>query len=233
MAKGWIRKINKAARLWSYPRYRRALRRHGVAAGIEHHGCLFPDFKTVVDVGASIGQFALAALEMWPNARVISFEPGHKAFKRLTNIMNGEDRFSAHNVGIGAVEDTMLFREASDVDQSSFLRVHPSSAHYSPIRSHRDVKVLPLRQVDMDLVAPALLKIDVQGMELEVLKGADLSLFDTLYIEAAWTPTYQGQPFAYEIISWLDERGWRLVHVHHLNRIQADLEFRSDGFGAT
>ena len=75
MAKGFLRKCGKALRLVRTPRFRKAMWK-GVAATIEHRGCLSRYApRTVVDIGAHKGQFALLALEIFPSARVYSFEP--------------------------------------------------------------------------------------------------------------------------------------------------------------
>ena len=75
-----MRLLPKAAKLAAILRvsaWRKALRRHRVAAGVEHAvvlrqlaGCL-----TVVDIGANRGQFALAARQCFPAARIVSCEP--------------------------------------------------------------------------------------------------------------------------------------------------------------
>src|SRR5688572_11324458 len=58
------------------PAWANALRR-GVAAAVEHGPVLrrFADYRTVVDIGANHGQFALVARHHCPNARIESFEP--------------------------------------------------------------------------------------------------------------------------------------------------------------
>ena len=72
--------IAKAAKLLRILRagdWRAALRRHRVAAGVEHAVVLrqLDSCRAVVDIGANRGQFALAVRHVFPDARIVAFEP--------------------------------------------------------------------------------------------------------------------------------------------------------------
>ena len=73
----WIAKARKLAGVLVVPAWRDALRRHRVAAGVEHARVLrnLGPVGTVVDIGANRGQFALAARHCFADARIVSFEP--------------------------------------------------------------------------------------------------------------------------------------------------------------
>ena len=64
-----------------------------------------------------------------------------------------------------------------------------------------------------DLGRQNLLKIDVQGFELEVLKSAEplLSQFRWIYAECSSVPLYEGQALADEVIQWLKARRFDLI----------------------
>lgn len=51
---------------------------------------------------------------------------------------------------------------------------------------------------------PALLKIDVQGGELDVLQGSDdlLDCFEVVYIECSYVKMYDNQPLFADIVQW-------------------------------
>ena len=76
-------------------------------------------------------------------------------------------------------------------------------------------------------------KLDVQGFELEALRGCEslLGRFEHVYCECSFVPLYEGQALADEVIAWLRERGLRLVGVYNLacdregQAVQADFLF--------
>jgi FkbM family methyltransferase len=84
-----------------------------------------------------------------------------------------------------------------------------------------------------ELAAPALLKLDVQGFELQALAGCgDLLIrFAWVYAECSFVELYAGQALADEVIAWLRERGFRLSGVYHMaydgegRAVQADFLF--------
>lgn len=65
---------------------------------------------------------------------------------------------------------------------------------------------------------PAFLKLDVQGFELEALRGCEdlLGHFSNVYAECSFVELYSGQALAHEIISWLRERGFSLSGVYNM-----------------
>lgn len=61
----------------------------------------------------------------------------------------------------------------------------------------------------------SLLKIDVQGFELEVLQGCEdiLQKFSHLYIDCSFIELYQGDALAHQIIAWLEVRNFKLSSI--------------------
>lgn len=97
--------------------------------------------------------------------------------------------------------------------------------------------LVPIKRLDAclstPLPRPALLKIEVQGFELEVLKGATdlLRHVDAVYVEASYVELYEGQALHQEIERFLTDAGFTLegrynTHVHQGEPVQADLLFR-------
>ncbi len=80
--------------------------------------------------------------------------------------------------------------------------------------------VYPLSQLidPASIPSASLLKIDVQGYELDVLQGCEdiLQKFSHLYIECSFIELYEGQLLAHQIIAWLEARNFVLSSVHNL-----------------
>lgn len=81
--------------------------------------------------------------------------------------------------------------------------------------------------------SPALLKLDVQGFELEALRGCEdlLHRFAWVYAECSFCELYAGQALADEVIAWLRARGFRLSGLYNMSydpegrAVQADFLF--------
>ena len=222
--------------------WRRGLR-YGVAASVEHRTVIAGlDLATVVDVGANVGQFSLLVTSLHAQARVFAFEPLPDAADRFARLFAGNDRVRLHRAALGPEPGTAILHISARNDSSSLLpiaeaqqRIFPGTQEVGTV----SVPVGPLADfVSRDeLAAPALLKIDVQGFELEVLRGAAalLDAFDWLYIEASWVALYEGQALAEEVIAFAADHGFTLASTHNRSDasdgspIQADLLFRRAG----
>ncbi|WP_157898168.1 FkbM family methyltransferase [Yoonia vestfoldensis] len=203
-----------------YPLSRMALK-HGVAPSFEHFEILqgLNNIKCLVDVGANVGQFSLLCKIVHPNAHIHAFEPLNKAADTYLDVLGHESGVQLYRHAIGSQATNQLINVTAKSDSSSLLAPDAQSRIFpgSHVVSQKAVCVLPLQDVlcEEDIVSPALLKIDVQGFEGEVLKGSErlLDSFDWIYCEASFIELYSGQALADEIIAWLSIRGWKLVSV--------------------
>lgn len=74
---------------------------------IDYAGC-----RTIVDVGANIGMFAIRAMERAPRARVLSIEPVHAVWQVLQRNLSkfGPQRAAAVNYGVARTRQEVQFR---------------------------------------------------------------------------------------------------------------------------
>lgn len=229
----------KFAAILKSPYYQKRLLRHGVAAGVEHVRILSGlDCRTVVDIGANRGQFAMVARRCIPQARVISFEPLPAAAAKFRAVFADDDRVTLHEVAIGPVPGNATIHVSRRDDSSSLLPITSTQVALFPGTAEvatATVRVAPLREFvsSEDIQPPAFLKLDVQGYELEALRGCEdlLGQFSYVYAECSFMELYAGQALADEVIAWLRERGLRLRGVHNTEydrggrAIQADFLF--------
>jgi FkbM family methyltransferase len=187
--------------------------------------------RAVVDVGANIGQFALAAAHMLRPERLISLEPIPEVRGRLQKLPlpSGID-FEICGVALADRPGEAEFRVMSQTASSSLLplgRIHQDL--YPEIREERTIRV-PVETLDIflakhPLLAPSLLKLDVQGAELAVLRGCArlTESFRWILLETSTLPFYTGGAGFAEIHTHLSQAGYRWlgpVTVHQPQEIK-------------
>jgi FkbM family methyltransferase len=239
-----FRKSIKVLRLLREGKFRYALRR-GVAAGIEHTGALTPlNIRTLVDVGANVGQFSLLAWSLFPQARIYAFEPQLQPAERFSRIFPQDARVTLHRSAVGSRSGLAEMHVSSRNDSSSLLPISQAMPDVFPGTQEvavTDVSIAPLSAflTPADIIGPALLKIDVQGGELDVLVGSEslLDRFQYVYVELSFIELYTGQALCHEVVTHLRDRSFQLKSVHNLHEdtngraIQADFLFARPDHG--
>lgn len=210
---------------------------HRVMAGVEHKAVLNRPLATVVDIGANRGQFALAARAI-SGARVVSFEPLPQVATIFQKVFSDDSAVRLHVAAIGEKAEKKLIHLSARDDSSSLLEIGDAQSSYFP-GTHEvgtlEVDVGPLDQFvsKEDIVRPAMLKLDVQGFEMQALAGCRslIGHFDYVYCECSFVELYKGQKLAGEVISYLGGLGFGLSGIYNPsygrvgNCIQADLLF--------
>lgn len=198
-------RLQKLAYALRRPRLLGAFWRTKVLPTVDLLPLLQGEFATIIDVGANRGQFAILARNLWPNARIYSFEPGPRAAKALRRLFERDEMLEINEVALGAAPDHRTLRIPNADDGASFL---------IPVDSIESVNVAikPLDSLRLPTIRPVLLKMDVQGFELEVLRGAEETLqqVDVIVSECTYTPP-SGVPSAMDLCNYLQSRGFRLA----------------------
>jgi FkbM family methyltransferase len=125
------------------------------------------------DVGANIGYFSLvAATALKGRGQVAAFEPGGAAFHRLSeNVsLNRFSNIRIYNLAVSDREGEAVLYVSGDIADSSANLYGPGGAQARP-EVCRTVTLDKFRE-DEGLPFPAFIKVDVEGAELAVLKGA-------------------------------------------------------------
>ncbi len=136
-----------------------------------------PD-PVVIDVGANIGQFTNAVKLFYPGARIVAFEPDPDVFLDLQTNTARLGSIDVRNIALGARSGVQTFNRNVLSGMSSFRPVEDPRR----LRGTIEVVVEPLDEVIDESVSPDLVKIDVEGYELETLQGATKTLRRTRFL---------------------------------------------------
>jgi FkbM family methyltransferase len=203
------------------------------------------EIELVLDVGANRGQYGAWLRSAGFQGRIVSFEPLRAPFAGLANAARGDAGWECHRIALGAMPaHARAMNVSADSVSSSMLSLHHRTLALEPetacaATEHVDVTTLddfvPRLQLSR---ARTSLKIDVQGYELEVLRGSRRSLerMSVIETEVSLVHSYVGQALLSEIVGFLDERHFHLVSLEPVSddpasgqMLQLDAIFARDG----
>jgi FkbM family methyltransferase len=181
--------------------------------------------KQIFDVGAYRGDFSQSCLNIWPGARIACFEALDSKVIKLKQLAETTSKVDVFQMLLGAEScDRVPLHEAETA--SSVLVEHLPNSF--PVSYH------PMRTVDQVVQdtfkgqSPDFLKLDVQGYELEVLKGAEKSLpgMQVILAEVSLLDIHQNVPLVADLIQWLNQRDWVMYDICGLTRRPLDRALR-------
>lgn len=189
----------------------------------------------VYDVGAHIGTYSILALRRsTPGGRVVAYEPEELTREFLIRHLawnDAEERAIVRPIccGAGAAAAGLYFREGEMNGDSSLVATAGSESKMVEVRT-LDSEVAELRLI------PAIIKIDVEGWEFEVLKGAEDTLLrhrPVLFLSLHPLALAELHASPAMVQSWLRERGYtfRLIGVDHEIHVLAQ-PFTNEELGA-
>jgi FkbM family methyltransferase len=176
----------------------------------------------ILDVGASTGHFGRRMRrDLGYKGRIISFEPLSAAFRSLAEKAKDDPKWEVWHCGLGDSESRMEINVAGNSDSSSFLEMLPAHLRSAPGSRYIGSETIEVKALDSLLpsLCPAgsniYLKIDTQGFEDKVLRGAEQSLhrIDTIQVEMSLVPLYEGQWLFDAMHAFLVSKGYSLVSI--------------------
>lgn len=185
---------------------------------LEHY-----NIDLVFDIGANKGQYATGIMDAGYKKRIVSFEPLSSAHNIISNLSN---KFSSWTVAprcaIGSSKQEIEINISANSVSSTLLNMldtHLDGAPESKIIGKEKVQVFPLDEIAEEYTKDSkniFLKIDVQGFEQEVLKGAENTLKKAkgVEMEISLVSLYENQKWLLaEILKFMTDNGFTLVSI--------------------
>lgn len=184
----------------------------------------------VLDIGCNLGSFSIPLAKQYPDARFVGFEPQRVVFQQFnTNVfLNSLTNVESHNHGLaekamrlmGGVPDYRTSANIGGLTLNFSVEQYKSKTTTGKFSkwdflTHYDVKTLDeyaFREIDV-------IKIDVEGMELNVLLGAKETLTENNYppiIFECWQESWF-ESTRLKLFDLLDEMGYTKITQHKNN----------------
>lgn len=173
----------------------------------------------IVDVGANHGTWTREALKYFPDAHYTLLEPQGWLKKSFADILNNNPKVHFHPVGAGEKKGTFSFTIVDRDDSCSFRYTEKEAAEAG--FKQLEIPVVTLNELlgESNLPVPDIIKIDAEGLDIEVLKGCSnyFGKTEIFMVEAGVVNKIFDNTFL-NLINYMDENGYRLFEITDLNR---------------
>ncbi len=182
----------------------------------------------VLDVGANSGQYGLLVRRQGYLGRLISFEPLEEAFGELSARAASDWMWDCHRLALGNEVGLRRMHVSQNLVSSSFLSFDEKFDNGTMESSYFNEETVKITRLDdlrsriFDSRDRLFLKLDVQGFELSVLKGARESLQQVVAIECelSLAAIYEEQARLADVVCDLADEGF---HVRAIEPAYIDL----------
>jgi len=206
---------------------RRVVRRLIRSAGFERR--IAPSFvdvmkrhgiDVVLDVGANDGGFGREIRDAGYEGTIVSFEPNPEVFERLKAATRHDEKWDIFQLGVGDAADHLELSVTVNDVFSSFKKPSDYGRNWSGTVEGRTERVQVVRLDEFLLAHPqylrnVYLKIDTQGFEMEVLRGAGdvLPKLAAVQAELGLLRIYAGQEDWLSLVIWMRGRGFEVATI--------------------
>lgn len=186
-----------------------------------------------VDIGANIGNWSLEFLKYFPGAQITAFEPSHATYRDLVQNISGRHSITTVNLGCG--DQTKTETLYSDELKSGMASLSRRKLTHLGIDFKFEEKVEIVRLddyfADEEIVSPNVLKIDVEGHELDVLKGAEALLNEVRIIQFEFGGTnIDSRTYFKDYWDFLTDKSFLIFRMSPRGLIRVDKYSEEDEF---
>lgn len=167
--------------------------------------------EVVIDVGAYEGDWTRLCKTLFPSAAVLLVEPLEARATELTHLAAHFDNVRYERTLLGSSERSEVPFYEKETASSVLNEIH---------RDDQTATFLPMTTLNRlvqgsEFARPDLIKLDVQGYELEVLRGAGCTMnsVEAIVTEVNLLAIHQGVALAHELIGYLADHGFRLYDI--------------------
>jgi FkbM family methyltransferase len=169
---------------------------------------LIPKAKIAFDIGANVGDYSAEMLRINHSLTIHAFEPDQEAFRKLRLLP-----IIVNNFALGDhAEKRLLYREEGKTTHNSFYKIH------STARAPINVSVTTLDEYcyKNSITHIDFVKIDVEGFEYFVIKGAErlLAVKAIDYIQFEFSgATIESRTFLKDFLTFFKSHGYALYRI--------------------
>ncbi|CAA6605664.1 hypothetical protein MTBLM1_60197 [Rhodospirillaceae bacterium LM-1] len=167
--------------------------------------------KTIVDIGANVGSFSCLAARLWPESRILAFEPGLAAFNCLRHNTRDLRNVEAYRVGLGDKDrKQLLYASAIGAMGACIGSSGIGAEHFEDV----DIRDAGAMLAELDIGEIDILKLDTEGCERAILRslGVLAQRARVIYLE------YHSEDDRRNLDGWLSPThhafSGRILHPH-------------------
>lgn len=200
------------------------------------------DGKIIIDAGAANGIISKMFSANFPKLNIYSFEPIHKAYSELELNLAEYKNIILFNKALGASPGNSVIHILDRITSSSLLEPSEKidNPYFAKSLKERETENIVISTLDIEIPSDknvSILKLDVQGFELEILKGGinTLKRTDMVVLEMQNHQYYKNAPMYFELDNFLHEQNfscWDLIpSIRESNKLMEwDAIFVSERF---
>lgn len=180
--------------------------------------------KVIFDIGSSVLHWAKPAREIWPDAQIILFE----AMEDVGEYYHEE---GFHDFFLGVLSDVpgkhvLFYSDPMNFGGNSYYR--ETTGFFDGKKVQKVTNTIDNLKKLYGIPNPDLVKMDVQGAELDILKGAVETFKDTrdFILELQHVQYNEGAPLAEVVIKYMEDNGYKLITNFTLTNVDGDYHFQ-------
>ncbi len=188
----------------------------------------------IFDVGAYDGEVSKKYDKIFPTSQIYAFEPFPESFSLLKKAVVSHGNISINNVALSSSFGKQSFFINGSYATNSLFATDKESENYWKKELLETTAEIQVNTITLDQFCERnniphidILKLDVQGGEYNVLKGARNLLkkknIKLIFMEIILVPTYKGQKDLRDYLDFFSEFGYDLINMHDLVRNDTNL----------